>query len=475
MNIRFTKGHRVRNETIREKIGVASVEDKMQEMRLRWFGHVMMRGTDTPVSRCKRLAMNGFRQVRGRPKNYWREMIRHEMKQLQLIEDMTLDRKVWRMRIRLEGGHGLSSLGNSFGQKNARSLMRRLKGPWLKYSYREQNVEKFVWSLLRRLKGPWLKYSYKEQNMEKFVCFFVCVVKDPGGVPSSYLPDVEDHEASDQESKRSKVVELMCELRKVGFFELGHRDPRTSDAKVVGDELPRLQSGKMPLFGSSIAVQRGFQDHHCAWINNCVGHRNYKAFVTLIFYATIASIYSSVILVSDALHKDWNFEGVMPLKLFYIATGVVIIGLSVTLGTLLGWHIYLTIRNMTTIEYYEGKRAAWLASKSGMNYHHPYDVGACKNISLPKQIHEIKDFLLTARRKDARTVKIKKNKDMVKFKVRCSKYLYTLCVSDFEKADKLKQSLPPGAVWFKTRIFRAYNPGIKTRTIKQTDADTMVI
>ncbi|KAK4353605.1 hypothetical protein RND71_025799 [Anisodus tanguticus] len=63
----------------------------------------------------------------------------------------------------------------------------------------------------------------------------------------------------------------------------------------------------------------------------------------------------------------------------------------------------------------------------------------------PKQIHEIKDFLLTARRKDARTVKIKKNKDMVKFKVRCSKYLYTLCVSDFEKADKLKQSLPPGS------------------------------
>ncbi|KAH0745197.1 hypothetical protein KY285_006854 [Solanum tuberosum] len=123
-------------------------------------------------------------------------------------------------------------------------------------------------------------------------------------------------------------------------------------------------------------------DHHCAWINNCVGHRNYKAFVALIFYATIAIIYSSVILVSDAIHKDWNFDGVMHLKLFYIATGVVLIGLSLTLGTLLGWHIYLTMRNMTTIEYYEAKRAAWLASKSGMNYHHPYDVGAYKNISL---------------------------------------------------------------------------------------------
>ena len=42
-------------------------------------------------------------------------------------------------------------------------------------------------------------------------------------------------------------------------------------------------------------------------------------------------------------------------------------------------------------------------------------------------------------------VKIMKTRDnRVKFKVRCSKYLYTLVVTDKEKADKLKQSLPPG-------------------------------
>lgn len=41
-------------------------------------------------------------------------------------------------------------------------------------------------------------------------------------------------------------------------------------------------------------------------------------------------------------------------------------------------------------------------------------------------------------------VKIKKIKDTVKFKVRCSRYLYTLVIQDKEKADKLKQSLPPG-------------------------------
>ena len=36
---------------------------------------------------------------------------------------------------------------------------------------------------------------------------------------------------------------------------------------------------------------------------------------------------------------------------------------------------------------------------------------------MPKQIQEIKDFLLTARRKDAKSVKIKKNKGNTKFKV----------------------------------------------------------
>ncbi|KAK2866801.1 hypothetical protein Q7C36_002857 [Tachysurus vachellii] len=64
--------------------------------------------------------------------------------------------------------------------------------------------------------------------------------------------------------------------------------------------------------------------------------------------------------------------------------------------------------------------------------------------TMPRKIEEIKDFLLTARRKDAKSVKIKKNKDNVKFKVRCSRYLYTLVITDKEKAEKLKQSLPPG-------------------------------
>lgn len=63
---------------------------------------------------------------------------------------------------------------------------------------------------------------------------------------------------------------------------------------------------------------------------------------------------------------------------------------------------------------------------------------------MPQEIKEVKDFLIKARRKDARAVKIKKNENNTKFKIRCSRYLYTLVVQDKEKAEKLKQSLPPG-------------------------------
>ncbi|KAJ7489473.1 ribosomal protein L38e [Mycena latifolia] len=70
---------------------------------------------------------------------------------------------------------------------------------------------------------------------------------------------------------------------------------------------------------------------------------------------------------------------------------------------------------------------------------------------MPKEIRDIKQFIEIARRKDASQARIKKiaaktagGKQQTKFKLRCSRYLYTLSVDDPEKAEKLKQSLPPG-------------------------------
>ncbi|XP_027158758.1 probable protein S-acyltransferase 15 [Coffea eugenioides] len=209
--------------------------------------------------------------------------------------------------------------------------------------------------------------------------FFVCVLTDPGGVPPGFVPDVEHSLPSDQEDKTSHVNPRQCDKCSA------YKPPRAHHCRVCRRCVLRM-------------------DHHCVWINNCVGHRNYKAFVVSVFYATIATTYSWILFLNCVLQKDQDFSGRMPLKIFYIACGVMFLGLTSTLGTLLAWHIYLISHNKTTIEYYDGKRAAWLAKKSGLRPHHPFDVGAFKNFTLvlgpnmlkwlwPTAVSHIKDGL----------------------------------------------------------------------------------
>ncbi|TDG44741.1 hypothetical protein AWZ03_008882 [Drosophila navojoa] len=82
--------------------------------------------------------------------------------------------------------------------------------------------------------------------------------------------------------------------------------------------------------------------------------------------------------------------------------------------------------------------------KKKMLYSSSFDALKKSLFNMPREIKEVKDFLNKARRTDARAVKIKKNPTNTKFKIRCSRFLYTLVVQDKEKADKIKQSLPPG-------------------------------
>jgi hypothetical protein len=54
--------------------------------------------------------------------------------------------------------------------------------------------------------------------------------------------------------------------------------------------------------------------------------------------------------------------------------------------------------------------------------------------------------------KDVSSMRIKRSKDVFKFNFWCKKYLYTLCVFDSEKVDKLKKSFPPYLQTFKMII-----------------------
>lgn len=71
---------------------------------------------------------------------------------------------------------------------------------------------------------------------------------------------------------------------------------------------------------------------------------------------------------------------------------------------------------------------------------------------MAKEIKDIKEFVELARRADIKSAVVKVNKKInangkpfkqTKFKVRGSRYQYTLVVNDVSKAKKLQQSLPP--------------------------------
>ncbi|KAM3235512.1 hypothetical protein P3L10_015549 [Capsicum annuum] len=95
--------HRIGAGWMKWKLASGVLCDKKVPPKLKdKFYRVKRRGMDAPVRRCERLALDSFRRGRGRPKKYWGEVIRRDMEQLQLTEDMTLDRKVWRTRITAE-------------------------------------------------------------------------------------------------------------------------------------------------------------------------------------------------------------------------------------------------------------------------------------------------------------------------------------------------------------------------------------
>ncbi|CAH9091174.1 unnamed protein product [Cuscuta epithymum] len=97
-----TRKNRLKNEIIRQKVRVAPIKDKMQESRLRWFGHVRRRPNDAPVRRLEGWREQTKIRGRGRPKQTGIRGIRTNMRLLGLDEIMALKRAKWKTRIRVD-------------------------------------------------------------------------------------------------------------------------------------------------------------------------------------------------------------------------------------------------------------------------------------------------------------------------------------------------------------------------------------
>ena len=97
----YTRIDRIRNGVIRNLIKVAPIEDKMREIRLRWFDHVKRRSVDAPVRRCEMINISEDKRGRERPKKSLDEVIREDLKVIVLMEDLAQERRPWQDRIKI--------------------------------------------------------------------------------------------------------------------------------------------------------------------------------------------------------------------------------------------------------------------------------------------------------------------------------------------------------------------------------------
>ncbi|KAL7238250.1 hypothetical protein ACSBR2_004368 [Camellia fascicularis] len=87
-----TRQDKIRTECIWECVGVAPIEDKLRENRLRWFGHIQRRPTEAAMKRCDAIMVDGSVGRRGRPRLMLASVVNREIDQLNLTNEMAFHR-----------------------------------------------------------------------------------------------------------------------------------------------------------------------------------------------------------------------------------------------------------------------------------------------------------------------------------------------------------------------------------------------
>jgi hypothetical protein len=94
-----TKRDRVRNDDIRERVGVAPVEEKLVQHRLRWFGHMQRRPTEALIHNGVIRQTDNNKRSRGRSNLTCEESVKRDLKDWCITKELPLDRREWKLVI----------------------------------------------------------------------------------------------------------------------------------------------------------------------------------------------------------------------------------------------------------------------------------------------------------------------------------------------------------------------------------------
>jgi hypothetical protein len=88
-----TRRDRVRNNDIYERLGVAPVEEKLMQHRLRWFGHMQRRPAEAPICNGVIRRTSNNKRGRGRSNLTCEKSVKRDLNDLCITKELALDRR----------------------------------------------------------------------------------------------------------------------------------------------------------------------------------------------------------------------------------------------------------------------------------------------------------------------------------------------------------------------------------------------
>eukprot|EP00898_Chlorokybus_atmophyticus_P004389 jgi/Chlat1/4951/Chrsp32S04943 len=179
-------------------------------------------------------------------------------------------------------------------------------------------------------------------------CYFATLTTDAGSVPPGWRPDYLDVDVEEADNRpligHNRVRPRYC--RKCCQW----KPERTHHCSVCGRCVLKM-------------------DHHCVWVVNCVGARNYKAFLLFLVYTCLDTTLVSISLLPYTIEffkgevddegDDSEHWGIASVFMAFVLN----LAFALSVAGFLAMHFSLVIRNTTTIEVFGTERWHWFLPK----------------------------------------------------------------------------------------------------------------